>query len=334
MVCWNEGPYCTSDQDRADAAKVAAHLKVPFRVFDFRREYREEVINYFFAEYKAGRTPNPDVACNSEIKFGIFLKQALELGFDYVATGHYAQVVWEPSLQQFKLLKGSDPNKDQSYFLYKLTQKQLNHVLFPIGHLTKTKVREVAASLNLPNAKKKDSQGICFVGDVEVREFLSQRIKNKIGDVITIDGRVIGKHKGLAFYTIGQREGVGFSEKVPYYVVGKDPNSNGLLVAPLGHPSHFRQELEAVNLTWVGLEPSLGSRVQVRIRYRQELVEAKIVRISSDKLILEFAEPQKAITPGQAVVLYQKEQVLGGGTIADQGIEFPKTQQVYTQVYR
>ncbi len=342
MVCWNEGPYCTSDQDRSDATKVAAHLNIPFQVFDFRQEYKDQVINYFYSEYESGRTPNPDVACNREIKFGIFLNKALELGFDYIATGHYAQVQQtnrhpEPIRSEphgrrlgsgsnkmpkqvrhdkvFQLLAGTDSEKDQSYFLYNLTQGQLRHTLFPIGHLRKTEVRQIAARLNLPNAAKKDSQGICFIGAVDVREFLSKKLKNRFGNIINPEGIVLGKHQGLAYYTIGQREGVGISQKIPHYVVSKDKKTNTIVAAPFNDESHFKTGLKAEKVSWVGQKPNINSKIKLRIRYRQPLFEAKIVNISPKTVKISFTKPQKSVTAGQSVVVYQNNLVLGGGTI-------------------
>lgn len=332
MVCWDEGPDCSSDQDRADAAKVAAHLNVTFRVFDFRKEYREQVISYFFEEYTAGRTPNPDVACNREIKFGIFLRKALELGYDYIATGHYARVAEVSSIKYqasgsetrknlpttgYKLLAGVDPNKDQSYFLYNLNQVQLEHTLFPVGHLQKTQARELAKEFQLPNSTKKDSQGICFIGDVEIQEFLRQKIETRIGNVINSHGQVLGKHEGVPFYTIGQREGLGISQKVPHYVVAKQAKSNTLVVAPFGDDSHFKGGLEAEMVSWVATLPRKGQKVVVRVRYRQPLAEAEITKVGTKTVSLTFTEPQRAITEGQSVVIYQGDEVLGGGIIKE-----------------
>ena len=330
MVCWDEGPYCTADQDRADAAKVASHLNIPFQVFDFRDEYKKQVINYFYEEYAAGRTPNPDVACNREIKFGIFLKQALELGYDYIATGHYARVnkyqvasvTFQGGKQEkrlpitdYQLLAGRDPSKDQSYFLYNLTQEQLAHTLFPVGALLKTQVRELAARFKLPNATKKDSQGICFIGNIEIDEFLRQKIKTRIGKVVNTAGRVLGTHSGIAFYTIGQRERLGISEKIPHYVVAKQARTNTLVVAPFGDGSHFQQGVSAEKVNWIGKVPAVEEEVSVRVRYRQQLVKATISSVGTNNVTLSLSEPQKAITAGQSVVIYQDDQVLGGGTI-------------------
>lgn len=313
MVCWDEGPDCTSDQDRADATKVAAHLQIPFQVFDFRKEYRQQVIDYFYQDYAAGRTPNPDVACNREIKFGIFLKKALELGYDYIATGHYVRR--EESDQGYKLLAGSDPTKDQSYFLYNLTQDQLQHTLFPVGSLHKTQVRELASRFGLPNSTKKDSQGICFIGDVEIQEFLQRKLENKIGNVVNNKGRVLGTHSGVAFYTIGQRQKLGISEKIPHYVVAKQAQTNTLVVAPFGDDEHFKGKVKASRVNWVREMPKVGQEASVRVRYRQELVKAKITAIGSKNVGMSFSEPQKSITEGQSLVIYKGSEVLGGGII-------------------
>lgn len=320
MVCWDEGPYCSADADRASAARVATALGIKLKVFDFRTEYKEKVVDYFVGEYKAGRTPNPDVACNKEIKFGIFFEKALELGYDFVATGHYARVSRQLSVSseqedQFKLLAGIDGSKDQSYFLYTLTQRQLSKTLFPIGHLTKSEVRAIAARLNLPNATRADSQGICFVGEVAIREFLSKRIKNKIGNIISQSGEVLGKHEGVAFYTIGQREGLKVSKSVPHYIVEKRAETNTLVAAPFGDEAIFKEELVASEMSWVSHLPKVGEAVSARVRYRQPLVKGEIVSATSNKLKLKFFEPVSAITPGQAVVLYQGEEIIGGGTI-------------------
>ena len=359
MQCWNEGPYCSTEKDRSDAARVAATLAIPFQVFDFEKEYKEAVINYFFSEYKAGRTPNPDVMCNKEIKFGIFLKKAMELGFDYVATGHYARVAMEQSSYQaivfqsghprldrgslpvgrqvdsrfpalpagrrgndsaqttnsYKLLAGLDPNKDQSYFLYTLGQNQLSRVLFPIGDYTKEEVRKMAKDFGLPTAEKPDSQGICFVGPVPVSTLLRQRIKPKRGNVVNSEGEILGKHDGIAFYTIGQREGIGVSKTIPHYVVEKRLKNNELVIAPLGSERLFRSAVEVHNVNWVGQAPKVGDLLKARIRYRQSLVSATIESLDDGKVVLLFGEPQKAVTPGQSAVFYQGDEVLGGGVI-------------------
>lgn len=316
MVCWDEGPYCSADADRSSATKVAAYLNIPLKVFDFRKEYKEAVVDYFVSEYEAGTTPNPDVACNREIKFGIFFKKALELGYDFIATGHYARIRKDQSSGEFQLLSGVDFDKDQSYFLYTLSQQHLSRTLFPIGHLTKTEVRRIAKNIGLPNASKKDSQGICFIGDVEIKEFLNGRVKTRVGNIVNPSGRVLGRHEGLAYYTIGQREGLGISERIPHYVVSKEPKENKLIVAPLGEESHFEPRVVANRVTWVGEKPRLGNKVQARIRYRQKLFEAKVTSLTEDTITLTCLEPQKAVTPGQSLVVYADlENLLGGGVI-------------------
>jgi tRNA-specific 2-thiouridylase len=322
MVCWDQGPYCTSDEDRNYATKVAAFLKIPFQVFDFRKEYKERVVDYFVKEYEAGRTPNPDAACNKEIKFGIFLQKAKEMGYNFIATGHYARIrkvkVRQTNLKKaevFQLLSGLDQEKDQSYFLYSLGQEELKHTLFPVGHLRKSEVRVLAKKFRLPNATKKDSQGICFIGNVEVKEFLRERIKSKIGNIINQHGEVIGKHDGMAFYTIGQREGVGVSARVPYYIVAKYPQTNTLVAAPFGDNSHFQNKISTEAFKWVGKPLKKGERVQIRIRYRQRLVPAKINQISGDKVEISLLESQVAVTAGQIAVIYRGEELLGGGVI-------------------
>lgn len=316
MVCWDEGPYCSADADRASAIKVASYLDIPLKVFDFRKEYKEAVVNYFVSEYEAGITPNPDVACNTEIKFGIFFERALELGYDYIATGHYVRIKYNQSSEQFQLLAAVDLSKDQSYFLYNLKQQHLSRTLFPIGHLSKVEVRHIAKNIGLPNATKKDSQGICFIGDVEIKEFLSGRVKTKIGNIVNQRGRVIGRHEGIAYYTIGQREGLAISEKVPHYVVAKNPKQNKIVVAPLGEEVHFESNLKVARVSWVGEKPAMGSKIQARIRYRQPLFEAEIVFLNENTLVLTCLEPQRAVTPGQSLVIYSdSEQVLGGGVI-------------------
>lgn len=326
MVCWDEGPYCSADADRASATRVANALGIKLTIFDFRAEYKQKVVDYFVGEYAAGRTPNPDVACNKEIKFGIFFNKALELGFDFVATGHYARVeksqkssiknqANQPEESTYKLLSGLDPNKDQSYFLYNLTERQLSKTLFPIGHLTKPEVRELAIKLGLPNAAKPDSQGICFVGQVEIKEFLAQRIPSKIGNIVNQSGEVLGKHAGVAFYTIGQREGLKISKNIPHYIVEKRTKTNTLVAAPFGDSTLYKTHLTADSTSWVGKPPKAGQSFQARIRYRQPLFEVKLAGISTNSVDIDFKEPTMAVTAGQALVLYDWEEVIGGGVI-------------------
>lgn len=335
MRCWSEGPYCTADADQSDAARVASVLGIPFHVFDFERQYRRLVVDYFYREYGAGKTPNPDVMCNKEIKFGLFLDKALERGFDYIATGHYARVKGigdrgqlryqlltgldsnkDQSLEQFKLLAGSDPNKDQSYFLYRLTQDQLSHTLFPLGGLTKTEVRKLATEFNLPTAGKPDSRGICFIGPANVREFLQQKIAFNHGDIVSVDGKLLGRHVGLPFYTIGQREGVGVSSRVPYYVADKRLSTNTLVVAPFGHAALFRDTFLSSDTHWIaGTEPEFPLRAQVKLRYRAPNIECTVTKLDGDRLEIRLDTSERAITGGQSAVLYRGEEVIGGTVI-------------------
>ncbi|MDP2671029.1 MAG: tRNA 2-thiouridine(34) synthase MnmA [bacterium] len=328
MQCWSSGPYCSTEKDRSDALRVATQLDIPFQVFDFEKEYKEAVLDYFFAQYQAGRTPNPDVACNREVKFGIFLHKALELGFDYIATGHYARIqnsefrIRNVPLgkiefkKTYKLLKGVDPAKDQSYFLYTLGQEQLKHTLFPIGEYRKKEVREIAGSLGLVVADKKDSQGICFIGPVNVASFLRQNLKTRLGDVVSLNGEVLGRHDGLAFYTIGQREGIRISSSLPHYVVRKKITSNELVVAPIGSEAIYSSQAQITNLTFVADEkPKLPLACQVSLRYRQEPQDCRLREDAKQTYSLDFKNPQRAVTEGQAAVFFVGEQVLGGGAI-------------------
>lgn len=313
-------PACTTEEDRAEAIKAAAHLDIPFMIFDLEKDYRERVVEYFYAEYEKGRTPNPDVMCNKEIKFGIFLKKAFgELDIDYIATGHYARISQDK--EGFHLLKGVDHKKDQSYFLYTLGQESLSKTLFPIGQYRKEEIRLLAKEFALPNATRADSQGICFIGEVNVVEFLKKRIPEKPGEVVDIEGRVIGTHKGVVFYTIGQREGIGVSGTgIPYYIVEKDVSKNQLIAAPLNNDQDlFHSELLSKGLSWANKAPKKGEKYSAKIRYQQPEQEVMIKYLTQQYLSLKFKEKQRAITPGQSVVLYSGEEVLGGGIIEEVG---------------
>ncbi len=321
--CWSEGPYCSADRDQADAAKVASVLGIPFHVFDFEKEYREKVIDYFYSEYEAGKTPNPDVMCNKEIKFGLFLNKALDLGFDFVATGHYARISEQGSgisdqknnNYKYRLLKGVDSNKDQSYFLYLLKENQLAKVLFPLGSLAKKEVRKIAFELKLPTADKPDSVGICFVGPTDIREFLRERIKPKEGDIISVDGKRLGKHSGLAFHTIGQRQGLGVSAPIPYYVVGKDLEKNRLVVAPFGHEALFSKKFTVEKVSWVGDEPRFPLEAMVKLRYRADDRQVELIKDKNGEIEAVLQTSERAITSGQSAVFYKGKQVLGGAVI-------------------
>ena len=369
---------CTEEEERRDAMRVCAHLDIPFLTFDFEEVYKKQVADYMIAEYKAGRTPNPDVMCNKHVKFGAFLKKALSMGADYVATGHYAinakknskkllshfaQVKIESSFLnglagvgtrrsedlkkrsfQFLVNKGVDPSKDQSYFLWTLGQKQLSKILFPVGYLNKTEVRKLAKKFKIPVAEKKDSQGICFLGAVDLKDFLKHYIKEKRGNVINQDGEIIGYHNGAVFHTLGERHGFTITEKSPndgaYYVVDKDVKKNILYVSKdkiflrsqnskklLSHDPH--SNLDAVNqrniayvtestslnfVNWISEIPKINKKYTCQIRYHGEFLSCKIV-CESKAFAKVIFEKQTRVASGQSCVFYDKNTCLGGGVV-------------------
>lgn len=309
-------PRCTTEQDRRDALKVATRLGIPFTVLNFQKEYEEKVINYFYREYENGRTPNPDVMCNKEIKFKALLKAVQRRGGTKIATGHYARV--EERNGTSHLLKGVDPNKDQSYFLHTMTQGQLSQTLFPIGNLTKQLVRSKAKEAGLPVAGKPDSQGICFVGQVDIPTLLRRRIREIPGPIVTVDGKKVGEHRGLPFYTIGQREGIGVGGGVPYYVAEKKLETNTLIVAHGNQDKAlYKGMVVASNAHWIsGRTPAFPLNCEVAIRYRQEPQPAIVLR-DSRGLIVRFLKLQRAVTPGQSAVFYKGEECLGGAVIEE-----------------
>jgi tRNA-specific 2-thiouridylase len=283
---------------------------------NFSAEYKERVFANFLAEYKAGRTPNPDVLCNAEIKFKAFLDHALALGAERIATGHYAQVREVDG--RFQLLKAEDGTKDQSYFLYRLNQTQLSRTLFPLGKLYKREVRDIARRLRLSNHDKKDSTGICFIGERPFREFLMRYLPPEPGEMVTPEGGSIGRHTGLMYYTIGQRQGLGIGGAgEPWYVVAKDIERNTLIVAQgHGHPGLFSDRLSATDMTWVGeTSPHCHWVYAAKTRYRQPDAPCTITGIGADGFDVDFAAPQWAVTPGQSVVVYESKVCLGGGII-------------------
>lgn len=314
------GEQCTWKDDRLDAMRVAAHLDIPFMTLDLENEYKQGVIDYMVREYKEGRTPNPDVMCNKRIKFGAFFKKAMEMGADYVAMGHYARIGQEND--SVALLAGVDANKDQSYFLWTLAQKELQKTLFPIGEYQKSEVREMARKFGLPTAEKKDSQGLCFVGKLDMKEFLKDFIPKKKGEVVNEKGEVIGSHDGAYFYTRGQRHGFTVTaqtaEDAPLYVVAKYIEKNTLIVShrslggelPLG-----KKEMSLREVNWIGEKPVEGKRYGARFRYRQKLLECMVSSLSQESALAHFDEPQTADI-GQSLVLYDGEICLGGGVIA------------------
>jgi len=312
---WIKKNGCRADEDRKLALKTALELKVPFKVLDFSEEYKSKVIDYFYEEYGKGRTPNPDVLCNSEIKFGLFLQWALVEGFDYVATGHYAK------RDGGKLMIPKDKHKDQTYFLWKLGQKELERILFPLGEYTKGEVRALAKRAGLSVADRPDSQGICFVGKVNIRDFLKKRLKEKKGRVVDVEGRVVGEHDGVWFYTIGQRGGWRISFKYkdpipPLYVISKDAKKNELVVGESEDAK--RKSFKVGEVNWIGgVEPAgLEERaLRVRIRHGGELIPAQ-VKVKGKNLDVEVKEGQRGVAPGQAAVFYFNEgECLGGGVI-------------------
>ncbi len=299
-----------AERDAEDARRTAEHLDIPFYVFDFEKEYKESVVDYMVLTYQNGLTPNPDVMCNKEIKFGLFLKKSLEMGADYVATGHY--VIKKDN----RLFAAKDKNKDQSYFLWTLTADQIAHSLFPIGGFLKSKVRRIAKRAGLPTADKKDSQGICFLGDVDLADFLKKYIPEKPGDIVNLEGEIVGRHEGIFFYTIGQRHlgtnlKIKGADKKPYYVVSKNVKTNTLVIAEGDdNPVLTKKELDLENINLIGGKIK-GNRVRARVRYRQPLSEASLI---IHRLV--FKEPQKFVAPGQSAVFYSKKgELLGGGVI-------------------
>lgn len=306
---------CPWEEDQRDVQRVCRVLGIPMTTWHFEREYARLVLRYFFREYARGKTPNPDVVCNREIKFGLFLNRALAEGADAIATGHYAQV--EKRAGTFSLLRGNDPNKDQSYFLWQLTQRQLARTLFPVGHLTKPEVRKLARRFRLPVADKKDSQGICFIGEVNLNDFLKQRIKEKPGKVFTTKGKEVGTHRGIAFYTVGQRHGFQLTKDVkgPFYVIRKDRRQNTLIIGQGNDPALFCTQVQLQSVRWIaGKVPRLPLRCTVQIRYRQP-AQAAVVRKSAKGVRIDFKKAQRAVTPGQSAVFYRGADVIGGGVI-------------------
>jgi tRNA-specific 2-thiouridylase len=311
--------YCSTREDLIDAVSVAEKIGIDIEAVNFAAEYRERVFASFLAEYRAGRTPNPDVMCNAEIKFKAFLDHAMALGAQRIATGHYARV--EERDGRFVLLKGLDPSKDQSYFLHRLTQAQLARTLFPVGHLQKSEVRRIAREAGLPNHAKRDSTGICFIGERPFREFLSRYLPREPGAMVTPEGERVGEHQGLMYYTIGQRQGLGIGGRrdaaaEPWYVAGKDLESNRLIVVQ-GHDHELllKNRLAAADASWVAGEAPSPGAFAAKTRYRQADSACELVPSGDDAFELEFPAPQWAVTPGQSAVLYRGEVCLGGGII-------------------
>lgn len=312
MKNWTQdlpGMKCPWADDLADAKRVAVQLGIDFKVFDFETEYRHKVVDYMIEEYKAGRTPNPDIMCNQEVKFKLFLEAALEDGADMIATGHYAQA------EDGVLKMAHDANKDQTYFLYRVTGEALQKTLFPLGEYDKPTVRKMAQERGLFTAAKKDSQGICFVGKVGIREFLSQYVEQTPGEIIDKrSGKVLGHHDGAIFYTLGQRHGLELGGGLPYYVVGKDMDKNEVYVTTdLNDETLWKSTVELGSVHWINNQPAPGD-YQIRVRHRAPLVTARL-NFDGDRVVLELHDQQRAIAPGQSIVIYDQLICLGGGIV-------------------
>ncbi len=342
---------CQWKKDRRDAMRVCAHLDIPLITLDFEKEYKEWVMGYMFAEYEAGRTPNPDVMCNKYIKFDAWLGKVRELGFEKMATGHYASIKKSRNQENektfFQLVQAVDTDKDQTYFLHQLNQEQLAHTMFPLGEYTKTEVREMARRFNLPTAEREESMGICFVGEIPMKEFLQQKIKKSPGNIVTESGEVLGQHEGLSFYTIGQRHlGMQISDvrmqndKQPLFVVQKKFDTNELVVGTEDSGMLYKKEITVVDMHWIsgstfakatvdkpasvaitpfaqegnGQESHFPLKCEVRLRHRQVLQSAQC-DLHNGELSIRFDEPQRAVTPGQFAVVYKNGTCLGGGSI-------------------
>jgi len=316
----DDDEYCSTREDLIDATSVADRIGIEMEAVNFAAEYKDRVFTSFLQEYRAGRTPNPDVLCNAEIKFKAFLDHAMALGAEKIATGHYARV--QEREGRHALLKGLDPSKDQSYFLHRLNQAQLSRTLFPVGELRKAEVREIARKAGLPNHAKRDSTGICFIGERPFREFLSRYLPREPGPMVTDDGTRVGEHQGLMYYTIGQRQGLGIGGRrdggvEPWYVAGKDLEKNTLVVVQ-GHDHErlLQRRLQAADASWVAGSPPGDGAYGAKTRYRQADAACELRPEGDAAFALDFRDPQWAVTPGQSAVLYRGEECLGGGVIA------------------
>jgi len=329
MKNWSDPAWpCAFKEDRQDAMRVCAQLNVPFKTFDFTKEYKNKVVDYMVKGYTAGLTPNPDVMCNKEIKFGLFLKKARAQGADFIATGHYVKNQKSKFKNQndkskfkiiYKLYQAKDKNKDQSYFLWTLTQEQLKYCLFPIGEITsKAKVRVLAKKFGLATAQKKDSQGICFMGPIKIKEFIKPFVnsKEKSGLIITTSGKTIGQHQGLDFFTIGQRQGIGIGGTGPYYVAKKDYKTNTLIVASSKNDPALASKILLTNqVNFIAFEPKKNLAIKAAVRYRQKPMPAILSKKKNNIFQVQFKNPIRAATPGQSVVFYKNQELLGGGII-------------------
>ena len=318
------GMSCTWKDDYQDAKRVAVQLGIDFRVYDFQKQYHQKVVDYMIEQYKAGRTPNPDIMCNQEIKFRLFLDSATGDGADFIATGHYARIYRaEGKAQRAELVTAKNKDKDQTYFLYRVSEEALSKTLFPIGEFkTKAEVRDLAKKLGLATAEKKDSQGICFVGKVGIRDFLEQYVAAKQGNIVDQHGVIVGKHDGAIFYTIGQRHGLDVGGGLPYYVVSKDMKKNEVYVTTdLDDKMLWHNKLKLTDVHWINGQPDVSKKYRVRTRYRAPLVEATLqvapfgTKNFQKTLQVALSEKIRAITPGQSTVIYDGERVVGGGIV-------------------
>lgn len=306
------GMVCPWKQDYQDAKRVATQLGIPFKTYDFQKEYRQKVVDYMIDEYKAGRTPNPDIMCNQEVKFKLFLEAALEDGADLIATGHYARI------KDGKLYAGLDPEKDQSYFLCRVTEGALRKSLMPIGEYSKPRVRELARKYGLATAEKKDSQGICFVGKVGIKDFLQQFVESSPGKIVDQNGQIVGEHDGALFYTIGQRQGLGVGGGLPYYVVGKNMDKNEVYISnDLQDSRLWSSEIILTSPHWINQAPDTTQKYTVRTRYRAELMNVSSIRqLEGGNWHVVLRDEVRALTPGQSAVIYQGDLLVGSGVVA------------------
>lgn len=302
---------CQMLKDYKDMVKVCRFLKVPYLVLNFEKEYRKRVMERFFEEYRTDRTPNPDILCNTEIKFDLFLKKSLDMGADLMATGHHIRV--KQVGKRFYLLKGKDPIKDQTYFVYNLTQTQLSKCLFPIGEYKKSQIRDIAKKIDLPTAEKRDSQGICFIGNINVKGFLKTRLPEKTGNIVDMSGKILGKHEGAWFYTIGQRRISGLSGQIrPLYVVDTDVKKNIVVVGP--DKATYRKGVILEKFHLIDKSYKMSAKLKAKPRYGPDIYAGKLVQ-EKNKWKFIFNRPQRALTPGQSLVIYDKDICLGGGVI-------------------
>ncbi len=309
----NANSECPWKEDYAEAQKVAKKLNIKLHFWDFEKEYQETVVKYLYESYAAGLTPNPDILCNSEIKFKLFLNKALAAGFNKIATGHYARLKY--SKGYYHLLKAKDNSKNQVYFLAGLQQEQLKHSLFPLGKITKAKVRQIARDNALPNAERKDSQGICFVGKVKLKDFLQQKIAPQPGEIVNTKGEVIGQHQGIFYFTIGQRQGINIADQEPLYVIKKDLENNQLIVGHKNEKELYQKKIIVNNWHWLGKEFKFPLKAKGEIRYHQIDQKIKVKKLANNQWQVEFKKPQFAVASGQILAIFKGQELIASATI-------------------